>query len=47
MTKEHLDMARDQIKFHKKVIEDLENRSFMDYLRNKFPESFIEYKKGL
>ena len=47
VTKEHLDIARDQIKFHEKVIEDLENRGFMDYLRNKFPESFIEYKKKL
>ena len=47
VTKEHLDIARDQIIFHEKVIEDLENRGFMDYLRNRYPESFIEYKKKL
>jgi len=47
ITKEHLDKARNQIIFHKKVIEDLENRGFMDYLRKKFPESFVNYKKKL
>jgi chromosome segregation ATPase len=47
VTKEQLDMSRHQIKFHKKVIEDLENRGFIDYLRHKFPESYIDYKKKL
>ena len=47
VTKEQLDVARDQIIFHKKVIEDLENRGFIDYLRNKFPESFVNYKEKL
>jgi chromosome segregation ATPase len=47
VTKEQLDIAREQITFNNKVIEDLENRGFIDYLRNKFPESFIDYKKKL
>jgi chromosome segregation ATPase len=45
VTKEQLDDARNNIEFYKKVIEDLENRGFMDYLRNRFPESFVNYKK--
>jgi chromosome segregation ATPase len=45
ITKKQLDEARNQIIFHRTVIEDLENRSFMDYLRNRFPESFVDYKK--
>ena len=44
VTKEQLDEIRIQIKFHKKVIDDLENRSFIDYIRRKYPESFIDYK---
>ncbi len=45
ITKEQLDEIRIQIKFHKKVIDDLENRGFMDYIRKRYPESFIDYKK--
>lgn len=45
ITKKQLDEARNQIIFHRTVIEDLENRSFMDYLRNRFPESFVDYKE--
>ena len=47
ITKEHLDEARNQIIFNTKVIEDLENRGFMDYLRKRFPESFVNYKKKI
>ena len=47
ITKEHLDDVRRQIIFNKKVIEDLENRGFMDYLRKRFPESFVDYKKKI
>ncbi|MGB9201156.1 hypothetical protein [Methanobacterium sp.] len=47
ITKEQLDKTRLQIVFYTKVIEDLENRGFIDYLRNKFPESFINYKKKI
>ena len=47
ITKEQLDKTRLQIIFYTKVIEDLENRGFIDYLRNKFPESFINYKKKI
>ena len=47
ITKEHLDDVRRQIIFNKKVIEDLENRGFMDYLRKRFPESFVNYKKKI
>jgi chromosome segregation ATPase len=45
VTKKQLDDARNNIEFYKKVIDDLENRGFMDYLRNRFPESFVNYKK--
>jgi chromosome segregation ATPase len=45
VTKEQLDEIRSQIKFHKKVIDDLEKRGFMDYIRKRYPESFINYKK--
>jgi chromosome segregation ATPase len=45
VTKEQLDEARIEIKFYKQVIEDLENRGLMDYLRKRFPESFVNYKK--
>lgn len=45
VTKEQLDEVRNQHKLDKKVIEDLENRSFMDFLRKRFPESFVNYKK--
>ena len=45
VTKEQLDEIRIQIKFHKKVIQDLENRGFIDYIRKRYPESFIDYKK--
>lgn len=45
VTKEQLDEIRIQIKFHKKVIQDLENRGFFDYIRKRYPESFIDYKK--
>jgi chromosome segregation ATPase len=37
--------AENRVKFMEKVIEDLENRGLTDYLRRKFPETFIEYKK--
>jgi len=47
ITKEHLDEAHNQIIFNTKVIEDLENRGFMDYLRKRFPESFVDYKKKI
>ncbi len=45
ITKKQLDTARNQIIFDKQVIEDLKNRSLMDYLRKRFPESFVSYKK--
>jgi len=43
--KEFVDNARDRVKFMEIVIEDLENRGLIDFLRNRFPESFITYKK--
>ena len=45
ITKEQLDEARNQIISHRQVIRDLENRGFMDYLRNRFPDSFVDYKE--
>ena len=47
ITKEQLDKTRLKIVFYTKVIENFENRGFIDYLRNKFPESFINYKKKI
>ena len=43
--KESVINAENRVKFMEKVIEDLENRGLTDYLRRKFPETFIEYKK--
>jgi chromosome segregation ATPase len=43
--KEFVDNAKEQIEFMERVIEDLENRNLIDFIRNKFPETFIEYKK--
>lgn len=43
--KELVDNAKEQVKFMEGVIEELENRSLIDFIRKKFPESFIEYKK--
>ncbi len=45
VTKKQLDEARDDLKFQQRVIEDLENRGFLDFLLKRFPESFREYKK--
>jgi chromosome segregation ATPase len=60
VTKNHLDIARKQIKlqdqfvedskhqieFNEKVIHDLENRGLTDFILNRFPESFKDYKKN-
>ena len=43
--KESVINAENRVKFMEKVIEDLENRGLKDYLRRRFPETFIEYKK--
>ena len=45
VTKKQLNEARDNLKYQEKVIEDLENRGFLDFLLKRFPESFREYKK--
>ncbi len=37
--------AKEQVEFMETVIEDLENRGLIDFLRNRFPESFVTYKK--
>jgi chromosome segregation ATPase len=38
--------SKDQIKFMELVIHDLENRGLTDFILNRFPESFNEYKKN-
>ena len=43
--KEYVDNAKEQVEFMEIVIDDLANRGLMDFLRNKFPESFITYSK--
>ena len=43
---EFVENAREQVEFMETVIVDLENRGLIDFLRNKFPESFVTYKKN-
>ncbi|SCG86904.1 hypothetical protein [Methanobacterium congolense] len=45
VTKKQLDEARGDLKFQERVIEDLENRGFLDFLLKRVPKSFREYKK--
>jgi len=45
VTKKQLNEARDDLKFQERVIEDLENRGFLDFILKRFPESFRAYKK--
>jgi chromosome segregation ATPase len=45
ITKQQLDEARKQIQLQNQVILDLEKRSFIDFITNRFPESYITYKK--
>jgi len=40
-----INLSENRVKFMEKVIDDLENRGLKDYLRRRFPETFIEYKK--
>ena len=43
--RQFVENAKQQLEFMDKVIEDLEHRGLIDFLRNKFPESFITYKR--
>ena len=45
ITKKQLNEARDDLKLQERVIEDLENRGFLDFILRRFPDSFKEYKK--
>lgn len=45
VTKKQLDDARNQILFLEKVLQDMENRRMMDYIKGRYPESWVEYKK--
>jgi chromosome segregation ATPase len=45
ITKERLDEARKQIQLQNQVILDLEKLSFIDFIRNRYPESYNTYKK--
>lgn len=45
VTKNHLDLAKAEIKSLEKIIEDLKNRGLVDYLLGRFPDSFKEYKE--
>ena len=42
---EFVNNAREHVEFMEMVIDDLENRGLIDFLRNRFPESFVNYKK--
>jgi hypothetical protein len=43
--KEYVDNAKEQVEFMEIVIDDLANRGLMDFLRKRFPESFVTYSK--
>jgi dynactin complex subunit len=45
VTKNHLDKANEKIKSMEKIIEDLHNRGFKDYLLRRYPESYQEYSE--
>jgi chromosome segregation ATPase len=52
VTKNHLDDANSKNKElliikeeMQKVLEDLENRGLLDYIRGKYPESYLKYKE--
>jgi chromosome segregation ATPase len=38
--------AKEQVETMEKVINDLEKRGLKDYIRNRYPESFLQYQKG-
>lgn len=46
VTKNLLDEAHKKLEFHAKVIEDLENRGFTDFILGRHPDSYRDYKKG-
>jgi len=43
--KKYVAEAKERVEFMEKVIDDLEKRGFTDLLRNRYPETFIEYQK--
>jgi chromosome segregation ATPase len=43
--KKYVAEAKERVEFMEKVINDLEKRGFTDLLRNRYPETFIEYQK--
>lgn len=43
--KKYVAEAKERVDFMEKVIYDLEKRGFTDLLRNRYPETFIEYRK--
>lgn len=45
VTKEQLDQSRRKLESQKQVIKDLEERGIIDYIKNRYPPSFIQYKK--
>ena len=45
ITQKNLDEAREELKFRKKIIKDMENRSIVDYMMGNYPESLIKYNK--
>jgi chromosome segregation ATPase len=43
--KKYVAEAKERVEFMEKVINDLEKRGFTDLIRNRYPETFIEYQK--
>ena len=37
--------AKVRVEFMEKVIHDLEKRGLTDFIRNRYPESFVKYQK--
>lgn len=46
ITKEQLDETRRELEFLNNVIKDLEERGIIDYIKKRYPSSFIQYKKN-
>jgi chromosome segregation ATPase len=45
ITEKHLEEAREELNFRKKIINDMENRGILDYMMGTYPESLLKYNK--
>ena len=47
VTKNLLDEANAELEFRAKVIEELENRGIRDLMMGRYPDTYLEYKRGI